>query len=345
MLAYRYHPDSPVVVAERISIPSPKPNEVLLKVAAAGLCHSALHVLHSKYRGTNTSLGDSKYTLGHESCGVAVKFGSDVPAGKFTEGDLYSVIGTNPCFNATKCVECATGGDNVCGFTQDRIGLGRDGGWSEYMSVPFETLVKVPAGVSAKVAAVATDALLTPYHGIAGVIGLKKSQNVLVIGLGGVGMNALAIAKHFGGKMYATDVKPEALKAAMELGIEAALPKAEIVALLTAPGAPRIDVAIDAVGIQSTFTLAQTLVGRRGRVLLLGLMEPNLTWHVAANVRTEIGLSMSFWGTRTELAEVLDLVASGVLSPQVTERPMSMIPESIEDLENGKVLGRLAFVP
>lgn len=102
---------------------------------------------------------------------------------------------------------------------------------------------------------------------------------------------------------------------------------------------------IDCVGKQVTFDLAQRVVSPGGRVLLLGLQDESLSWHLSSNLAKETKLLMSFWGTRTELGEVLDLVKDGKLAPMVEVRSMGRLEESIQALDDGKVLGRLAFVP
>ncbi|KAL8277209.1 hypothetical protein RQP46_010382 [Phenoliferia psychrophenolica] len=227
MMAYRYVPGTSTVVPQRVPIPEPKEGEVLLRVQAAGLCHSDLHVLHGVYRGT--PMGD-----------LSVRF-------------------------------------------------------AEFVTAPAENVVLVPEGVSPAQASACTDALLTPYHGIREIANVKSHENVVVIGLGGVGMNALKIAKLFGNEVFASDVKR-----------------------IAAPG---------------------------GRVLLLGLGAAKLEWNVAANLEREVALLMSFWGTKKALSEVLELVKEGKLKPEVEERKMSELPESVTAMDEGRVKGRLAFVP
>lgn len=140
-----------------------------------------------------------------------------------TTGALYAVLGTNPC---GACALCTAGRDNICVGTKEDFGLGRDGGefpfffppkfradggakqgFAEYVTASISNVIKVPEGVTAAQASAATDALLTPYHGIKTLAKLQPHENVVVVGLGGVGLNAFKIAKIFGSQVYATDVK------------------------------------------------------------------------------------------------------------------------------------------
>ncbi|KAL8278884.1 hypothetical protein RQP46_008755 [Phenoliferia psychrophenolica] len=199
MLAYRYVPGATNVVPQRVPIPEPKEGEVLLRVLAAGLCHSDLHILHGTYRGS--PVGDSSYTLGHEVCGEAASVHRSVNG--VTIGSLYVVVGINPCGT---CASCLAGRDNLCSPTL------RLKGFAEYLTVPVANVVPVPDGVSPEQASACTDALLTPYHGIKEIAKVKTHENVVVIGLGGIGMNALKIANLFGNEVFASDIKVEASK-------------------------------------------------------------------------------------------------------------------------------------
>lgn len=182
----------------------------------------------------------------------------------------------------------------MCLATKAAIRLGTDGGFAEYVVLDHGNLVKVPEGVTPAQASACTDALLTPYHGIESIAKLQPNENVVVVGLGVVGLNAFKIAKLFGAKVFATDLKVSALEAAVAAGATAALSSADLENLLSATGAPPISLVIDCVGIPSTFFLSQRLSGRGGRVLLLGLQDPALRWDVAQNLVREVVLLMSF---------------------------------------------------
>jgi propanol-preferring alcohol dehydrogenase len=122
MIAYRYHPGEKTLFKEEVDKPKAGPNDAILRVKAAGVCHSDLHVLD----GEVPFLKDA-FTMGHEVCGELVEVGGEVPD-TFKKGALYAVHGPNPCGN---CNYCRTGRDNLCdGPNRAYIGLGADGGYS-----------------------------------------------------------------------------------------------------------------------------------------------------------------------------------------------------------------------
>ena len=170
------------------------------------------------------------FTFSHEVTGIAVKNGEGSNA---KLGQLYVVLGMNPCFN---CKFCKAGRENMCKSERKMIGLGLDGGNAEYCVVREAICIPVPKGVTAGAAASASDAILTPYHAIKTIGKLQKDQGVslrnvyvktecksvcVVIGLGGLGLNAVSIALMVGAKVYGVDLKKGSIDAAVKLGAEA----------------------------------------------------------------------------------------------------------------------------
>jgi D-arabinose 1-dehydrogenase-like Zn-dependent alcohol dehydrogenase len=150
-LAYRYHPGGKKLFEEQVERPKPGPNDAILKVSAAGVCHSDLPVLDGE-----VPFLKSVFTMGHEVCGELVETGDEVPD-TFTKGALYAVLGPNPCGN---CAYCRTGRDNLCdGPGRAYIGLGADGGYGELLKVSARNILEVPDGVSA----VGLGALQVPF--------------------------------------------------------------------------------------------------------------------------------------------------------------------------------------
>ncbi|KAL8277448.1 hypothetical protein RQP46_010170 [Phenoliferia psychrophenolica] len=302
MLAYRYVPGTTFLVEQDVPIPVPGEGEVLLRVEAVGLCHSDLHVLNGALSGT--AAGDSPYTLGHEICGSVV--GTHASVAGFTPGDRFALVGINPCHS---CATCLAGRDNICIGDKFNFGMGRDGGFTEFVLAPAANLVAVPDGVTSAQASICTDAISTPYHAITSMAKVQAHENVVIIGLGGVGMNCFKVAKMHANQVFVSELKQEALDAASAAGATAALPATDLEALLSRPSAPRIDVVIDCVGVPATFQLAQRLAASGGRIVLLGLGSMRLEWNVVENALREVNLLMSMWGTKKDLGEVLELTA------------------------------------
>lgn len=316
-------------------VPVPGRGEVLLRVRAAGLCHSDLHIIGDELGGYPIP---APLTLGHEVCGEAVDIGGDVVGIEI--GQRYAVFGPVGC---GQCRYCRNGRDNLC-ISSLPIGIGRDGGYADYVVVPSQALVPVPEGVSDAEAAVATDAVLTTYHALLTVGRLQPGERVAVIGVGGLGLNAVQIARAFGAVVLALDIDEQKLRLAREAGAVEALGSRTL-----DPQRPPLDelpsLVLDCVGSDQTKLLAQQLVARGGRVVIVGLGSvagPLIGLRVVAE---EIAVLGSFWGTRQELATVLDLIARGIIRPRVETQPLEEIAEWVERLRHGEVQGRVALVP
>lgn len=197
-----------------IDRPVPERGEVLLRVRAAGLCHSDLHIIFDELGGYPIP---APLTLGHEICGEAVELGEGVTGIEL--GRRYAVFGPVGCGN---CRWCRSGRDNLC--TESRwIGIARDGGYAEYVTVPAQALVPVPDSVSDAAAAIATDAILTSYHALLTVARLQPGEGVAIIGVGGLGLHAVQIASAFGAVVLALDIQERKLELARQHGAAIAL--------------------------------------------------------------------------------------------------------------------------
>ncbi|MCX7623969.1 MAG: zinc-binding dehydrogenase [Thermomicrobium sp.] len=315
--------------------PVPARGEVLLRVRAAGLCHSDLHIIYDELGGYPIP---APLTLGHEICGEAVELGegvSDIELGR-----RYAVFGPVGCGH---CRYCRSGRDNLCSESR-WMGIARDGGYAEYVTVPAQALVPVPERVGDAEAAVATDAVLTSYHALVTVGRLEPGQGVAVIGVGGLGLNAVQIASALGAVVLALDIDERKLELARQHGAAVVLDSRQL-----DPQKPPLDRPIslvaDFVGNDQTKLLAQQLVERGGRVVLVGLGSVGGPLAALRDIAEEIAVLGSFWGTRLELATVLDLIARGIVRPRVETHPLDEILTWVERLRAGAVEGRVAFVP
>jgi propanol-preferring alcohol dehydrogenase len=332
MLAARYHEGHKELVLETVNVPQPSFGEVLLKVEATGMCHTDLHVLAGEFPIAGN------FTLGHEVAGTAFVLGPGVT--EITEGQLYVVHGVNPC---GECFYCRRGQDNLCNSTtRNWIGLGADGGYAKYILVRTRNLVKVPDGISPAVAAIASDAILTSYHALKTLGQIQSGQTVLHIGMGGLGLNGVEISKILGAQAIATNRSPKRLQLAKEMGANETYLLAEVGESLKDR---TIDIVADYVCTEQTINLAQSLVRPGGKVLLIGLASMQATLMISRVIPLEIEVQGSFWGTSWELREVLQIIAEGKLSPQVTTFPLSQLNNCLDKLRQSQVAGRIAIVP
>ncbi|KAJ3484372.1 hypothetical protein NLI96_g5688 [Meripilus lineatus] len=347
MTAFRYYPKETTAVRETLSIPTPKPDEVVIKILAGGVCHSDLGILDP-----SSSIGEwtSSFTLGHEGAGIIHSLGSNVsrldPGLK--KGAYVVVLGPDPCFEPS-CAVCSTGKDNLCSATDQWYGIGRDGAWAEYCAVRAACVVPIPAdqkAVPPPVAAVATDAVLTPYHALKTCVGLRPGQTVAVIGLGGLGHNAIQIAKNVlgAGRVVGVDTRASTFDAARQAGADQVFTPDDLEVLAHDPKVS-IDVVVDFVGTQKSFDTALAIVKPAGIIHIVGLMAPSVQLQLMPAVLKDLTVKASFWGTKAELAEVLHAVAQGKIKPEVHTRPLDDCLEVLKEFHEGKVKGRIALIP
>jgi propanol-preferring alcohol dehydrogenase len=326
--------------------PTPGPGEVLLKVAGAGACHSDVAV----FRDFDADFGPSQlkpsFVLGHENSGWVQDLGEGVSGIEI--GDAYLVYGPTGCGH---CRACSRGQDTYCENAATMpylaIGLGRDGGMAEYVTVPARNLV--PLGTADPVAAAPlSDAGLTPYHAI------KKSlpvlggggKHALVIGLGGLGQIAVQILTALtGATVIATDTREDAMERARANGavtVPGGADQAD--AIRTVTGGKGVDAVFDFVGIEPTIKLAMSVVALRGRVTVVGIGNGSFSWNFYG-VPYEAELTTTYWGTIEELHEVVDLYRAGQITPDVEIFSLDDALEAYRRLEAGELTGRAVVAP
>jgi propanol-preferring alcohol dehydrogenase len=330
--------------AELASVPEPEPGpgEVLLRVAGAGLCHSDLHLMHWP---AGTLPYELPFTLGHEVAGTVAALG---PGAEGIEvGEPVLVYGPWGC---GRCRACSVGAEHLCevGGTGRGAGLGLDGGLAEYMVVPSPRLTVPLDGLDPVAAAPLADAGLTPYHAIRRVLPLlRPGTTAIVIGVGGLGHVAVQLLKALSpARVVAVDRREQALEVAARSGADAALPASDLTPsqLRAAAGGRGAAVVVDCVGSDDTLALAAGAVAPGGQVSVLGLAGGTFPMRAGA-VPLETSVIFSNWGTREELAEVIELARAGAIAV-VTERvPLAAVPAAYERLAAGGCNGRVVAVP
>jgi len=185
-------------LVELVGVPIPtisNPNEVLIKVAYAGICGTDLHIMHGQFSCNK----DRPFTLGHESSGFVHEVGSGVTL--FKKGDRVAI---NPCSGCGKCDFCHIGSYNYCkdGGINTGIGLQKDGGWAEYVLVPDDQIYKMPDTVTLEQAALA-EPISCLTRGWDLISPVPVGQKILVIGAGIIG-NLFAAMLHLQGHRNVT---------------------------------------------------------------------------------------------------------------------------------------------
>ncbi|KAH9858695.1 alcohol dehydogenase [Lenzites betulinus] len=351
MVAWRIVPGLSVPQRTILPIPTPAVDEVLVKVLAAGVCHSDVHLLEWS---TTHPFAPHTHTLGHEGAGIIVGLGervaAETPNPPLALGTFVAVLTTNAC-EQPDCDRCSRGFANVC-FMRPMIGLNSDGCWAEYVVARASTVVPVPgnnpksARLAPGIVAAATDAVMTPWHALTRAARVQPGQTVLVFGCGGLGINAIQIAKHVlgAGTVVVSDVREESLATARRVGADHAVMPSQLKAFLEEKGL-LVDIAIDLVGKQVTLDASVDLVRSGGTVLLIGLGDDVVSVNPLAMTTKQLKIVGSFGGDSQDLADCLQAIEAGKVVPEVEERPMDECIQVVEDLAAGRIQSRIALIP
>lgn len=334
--------ESEPVVTE-VSVPEPRGSEVLVEVAAAGLCRTDLHIMSSPAGAFPYAL---PFTLGHESAGRVAALGPE--ASGLDVGDPVVVYARWGCGT---CWQCANGRDNACVRTPHGphgAGLGRDGGLAEYLLVPSARYLVPAPGLDPVRAAPLADAALTSYHAVKlSMEQLHADSTVVVIGVGGLGHMAVQVLNAITpARIVAVDVREAALEMARAAGADATLSAdgltPEQIRAQTDPDG--VSVVLDFVGNGATLALAAGSVAQGGDLTFVGRGGGEL--RVAPGlIPYETTVRMPTWGTVAELAEVVALATEGKIHSEAEVYELDDAVSAYGKLRQGEVLGRAVVVP
>ena len=247
-----------------VPIPVPGPDEVLVRIHAAGICHSDVH-----YRAGVSSAGPLPLTLGHEVAGVIERVGEKVRP--LRPGDRVCAHYLATCGT---CAWCAGGHEQFCADGQ-MLGKHRPGGFAEYTVMPARSLFVLPPEISYAHGAVLMCSSATALHALRKAR-LQPGETVAVFGLGGLGASAVQLAKALGAAtVYAVDLNAEKLALAekfvgVPVNARATDPVAEILRLTGGRG---VNVALELIGLPLTMQQAVRVLGKLGRAALAGLTQ------------------------------------------------------------------------
>lgn len=323
----------PFILKER-TIPRIEPHETLVRVRHVGVCGTDL-----KIRAGRMGLNVLPLIMGHEVSGEVAEVGSEVRG--FAAGDRVTV---NFYVTCGRCQFCREGRDTLCQEVRQH-GFSIDGGFSEYMKTPGVNLCKVPAHVPLERACILADAVATSYHAVTKRAQVRPGKTVALVGVGGVGLHALQMAKLAGGWVIAVDVNEARLELARKFGADAVVdarqgPFAQDVRQLT--GGQGVDVVLEFVANAQTLPSSYRSLKRAGRLVFVGY-TPELPMSVMPHelVRNEWEIMGSRATTKQELQETMDLVGQGRIQPIVDRIfPLKDIELAFEALRQGQSLGR-----
>lgn len=344
---------------EEIRQPEPKQGEVLIRIAACGVCHTDLHVHDGSVAFPFPAV------LGHEVSGTVAAVGAGVD--HLAPGDRVVGAFIMPCGD---CSMCNGGRDELCEtfFAHNRlngtlydgttrlfdvdgapVSMYSMGGLAEYAVMPALGAVRLPAAVPLRDAAILGCAFLTAYGALVHVAEIGKGATVAILGAGGVGLSTVAMAKALGAeRIIAVDIAEDRLRTATALGATMT-----INASTTDPVAAMKDctdggaeIVVEAIGNPHTVRQATEMAAPGGRCVLVGIAPAGVTAEIAITplVRRKVQVLGSFGGRpRTDLAHIGDLVAQGALDPGalITRRfPLEEAGAAYRLLSEGQIVGR-----
>lgn len=255
---------------EEVDVPIPEigSSDVLIRVAAAGICHSDAH-----YRAGISKIGNLPVTLGHEVAGRVEQVGDGVR--NFAVGDRVCVHYLVHCGS---CEFCMRGLEQFCRTVQ-MIGKHRDGGFAEFIKVPGENVFALPDEISFEAGAVMMCSSATALHAL-NKARLKPGESVAIFGFGGLGFSALQLARALScGEVFVIEINPAKLASASALGATAIDPNAgdPVKQIQDATGGKGVDVSVELVGSGTTMQQAVQCLSVLGRAALVGLTTDSMS--------------------------------------------------------------------
>jgi len=329
----------PLVVGE-VPRPVPGPGDALVKVAACGFCHTDLHYLDHAVPTAKTP----PLILGHEISGVVEELAPGSPGRSV--GDRVLAPSVLPCGN---CEYCRSGRGNICPHLK-MPGNHIDGGFAEYVRVPARDLVPLPADLDLARSAVIADALTTPYHAVVRRARVRSGEWVVVVGCGGVGINAVQFAVAAGANVIAVDLRAERREMALRLGACETMDPTEHPDLgqeVRKRSGGGADVALEVVGKPETVSMALSTLRRGGRLCVVGYSDSAVPIPLNRLMFFEYEIVGSLGCRPVDYPRVIEMVRKGRVSLDAVVTatlPLARIGEAAEDLRNGKGL-RTLVVP
>jgi propanol-preferring alcohol dehydrogenase len=340
MKAVVFHGKDVGLKIEDIPVPKIADDQILVKVAACGVCHTDLHYIE---HGVPT-FKKPPIVLGHEASGIVEKAGSKVTNVKVGQRVLIPAVLT-----CGRCSACRQGRENICSNMQ-MLGNHFDGAYAEYVVVPAKDVLDLPETIPLEEASIIADAISTPYHAVKNRAQVKPGDTVVVFGCGGVGINAVQMASAAGGYVIAVDVNPRKLEWATEFGAAETINAKEVervskvVKKLTGGGA---DIAMEVIGNPRTIEEAFECVRVGGRLCVVGYTHEAISIVAGKIMFKELEVVGSLGCRPVDYVPLIRMAAQGKidLKRQVTHRfALDEIGKAFEVMKEGASL-RSIVVP
>jgi D-arabinose 1-dehydrogenase-like Zn-dependent alcohol dehydrogenase len=342
----------PLELVER-ETPVPTGTQVLVRITAAGVCHSDLHIHDGYYdMGGGKSLRNedrgvhAPITMGHEIAGVVESLGPDASGVEVGQG-----VAVYPWIGCGTCDACLLDEEQNCPNIRT-LGIMNDGGYSTHVLVPEAKYCLDLGNIPPEVASLYACSGITTYHALKKIDPrVLENEPILIIGAGGLGLMALTILNGLGGKgAIVSDISPEKRDIATSLGALATVDPSDadvvdqIRALSTHGRGLRA--AIDLVGNAATLQLGIDSLVKGGKVVAVGLMGGEITIPTPLLPMRALTIEGSYVGSLQDMRDLLALIQEKhIPAPPVSKRPLDDAQAVIDELRAGKITGRAVLVP
>ncbi|MFQ5495033.1 MAG: zinc-binding dehydrogenase [Phycisphaerae bacterium] len=316
---------------EDVPVPTAGADEILVKVAACGVCHTDLHYIE---HGVAT-FKKPPIILGHEASGTVTAVGSAV--NRFSEGDRVLIPAVLTCGH---CTACRSGRENICA-NMTMLGNHLNGAYAEYVAVPAKDVLSLPESVPLQEASIIADAMSTPYHAVKNRAKVRPGDRVVIFGCGGVGINAVQLATAAGGQVIAVDVNERKLQWATEFGAAATINASKVervdkeVKRLTGGGA---DIAMEVIGKKETIEQAFACVRVGGRLCVVGYTHESVLLSAGKIMFCEIEVLGSLGCRPVDYEPLIRMVQQGTVNVErlVTHRfPLDRLDDAFAVMKEG----------
>ncbi|SOS33192.1 Alcohol dehydrogenase, propanol-preferring [Pseudomonas syringae group genomosp. 3] len=310
-----------------------KHGEALLKMQCCGVCHTDLHVKNGDF-GDKTGV-----ILGHEGIGIVQEVGPGVTSLK--PGDRASVAWFFQ--GCGHCEYCNSGNETLCREVKNS-GYTVDGAMAEECIVVADYSVKVPDGLDSAAASSVTCAGVTTYKAVK-ISNIRPGQWIAIYGLGGLGNLALQYAKNvFNARVIAVDINDDQLQFAREMGADLVInSRNEDAAKVIQEKVGGAHAAVVTAVAKVAFNSAVDALRAGGRLVAVGLPPEAMSLDIPRLVLDGIEVVGSLVGTRQDLVEAFEFAAQGKVVPKVTLRPIEDINEIFDEMQQGKIKGRMVI--
>ncbi len=324
-----------------LEVPAVGPEDALVRVRACGVCRTDVKIRDGEIPAPIVTL---PHVPGHEAAGEVVTVGEAVSG--VAPGDRVVVYMYVSC---GRCRACGTGRENLCP-TLTRVGFELQGAFAEYLVVPAKQLLPIPDPLPFAQAGVLTDAVVVPYHALKRQAGVGVGDTVLIVGVGGIGIHAVQLAKAAGVRVIAADVDQGRLALAGELGADHLIDPGSVAdptaAVRDLTGGAGVDAVVDNVGSAETVSWALPSMRKGGKLVIVGYTPGRpFTVDSMAMHYNEWEIIGSRLATKQELVEVVDLVGRGLVKPWVTRTfSLDEANQALDELARDTIVGRATLL-